>query len=144
MVDYASLKDALRGLAGALFGLFWLLPSPAVAQAPFATDDAGVTPAGAWHFELFLSEADLQPLDRPATGQTTLVASAAYGLFGRLELGIDAPWIAIDQAGEPGIRLKQKLLDKLVEHKRYIEENGQDLPEIRDWRWDAPDAGTLA
>jgi xylulose-5-phosphate/fructose-6-phosphate phosphoketolase len=50
----------------------------------------------------------------------------------------------VPQAGEPGIRLKQKLLDKLVEHKRYIEENGQDLPEIRNWTWSAEDAGTLA
>jgi hypothetical protein len=27
------------------------------------------------------------------------------------------------------------LEEKLVEHKRYIERNGQDLPEVRDWTW---------
>jgi xylulose-5-phosphate/fructose-6-phosphate phosphoketolase len=50
----------------------------------------------------------------------------------------------VPQAGERGIYLKQKLLDKLVEHKRYIDENGADLPEIRNWAWAAEDAGTLA
>jgi xylulose-5-phosphate/fructose-6-phosphate phosphoketolase len=50
----------------------------------------------------------------------------------------------VPRAGERGIYLKQKLLDKLVEHKRYIDENGEDLPEIRNWAWSAENAGMLA
>jgi xylulose-5-phosphate/fructose-6-phosphate phosphoketolase len=31
--------------------------------------------------------------------------------------------------------LKQLMQHKRIEHKQYIVENGQDMPEIRDWRW---------
>jgi xylulose-5-phosphate/fructose-6-phosphate phosphoketolase len=42
----------------------------------------------------------------------------------------------LPQAGDQGARLKQQLQDKLIEHKHYIDEHGQDLPEIRNWKWE--------
>ncbi|HTT81832.1 MAG TPA: phosphoketolase family protein, partial [Stellaceae bacterium] len=32
---------------------------------------------------------------------------------------------------------KQRLRDKLVEHRHYVDTHGDDLPEVRDWRWGA-------
>jgi xylulose-5-phosphate/fructose-6-phosphate phosphoketolase len=44
----------------------------------------------------------------------------------------------LPQTGEPGLELKRQLSDKLFEHRRYIVEHGQDMPEIRDWKWGQP------
>ncbi|WP_340123611.1 phosphoketolase family protein [Methylobacter svalbardensis] len=41
----------------------------------------------------------------------------------------------LPQTGDKGIYLKQQLKDKLIEHKQYIDKYGQDMPEIRNWKW---------
>ena len=39
--------------------------------------------------------------------------------------------------GSRGAYLKQMVRNKLVEHKLYIDKHGEDLPEIRNWKWGA-------
>src|SRR3569833_134263 len=41
----------------------------------------------------------------------------------------------LPQTGDKGVYLKQQLKDKLIEHKQYINKYGQDMPEIREWKW---------
>jgi xylulose-5-phosphate/fructose-6-phosphate phosphoketolase len=31
--------------------------------------------------------------------------------------------------------LRQKLRDKLVEHREYVTTHGDDMPEVKDWKW---------
>ena len=44
----------------------------------------------------------------------------------------------VPSTGTPGLYLKQRLENKLIEHRRYINANGLDMPEVRDWRWQLP------
>ncbi|HWW19748.1 MAG TPA: phosphoketolase family protein [Steroidobacteraceae bacterium] len=44
----------------------------------------------------------------------------------------------VPKAGAAGNALRQRLQDKLVEHRQYINQNGQDMPEVRNWKWRTP------
>ena len=41
----------------------------------------------------------------------------------------------VPQLGETVAHVKQAMRDKLLEHERYIRKYGDDMPEVRDWKW---------
>ena len=46
----------------------------------------------------------------------------------------------VDRVPKLGARtayIKQDLQERLIEHREYIREHGDDMPEIRDWAWPA-------
>jgi xylulose-5-phosphate/fructose-6-phosphate phosphoketolase len=46
----------------------------------------------------------------------------------------------LPQTGAAGVYVKEQLKEKLIEHKQYIAKYGQDLPEVRDWKWGQKEA----
>ena len=34
-----------------------------------------------------------------------------------------------------GVYPKQEFTEKLIQHRQYLREHGEDMPEIRDWKW---------
>jgi xylulose-5-phosphate/fructose-6-phosphate phosphoketolase len=49
----------------------------------------------------------------------------------------------VPKLGPRAAYLKQALRDKLIDHKEYIEEHGDDMPEVKNWSWGggAPSGG---
>jgi xylulose-5-phosphate/fructose-6-phosphate phosphoketolase len=50
----------------------------------------------------------------------------------------------VPNLGAKGAYLKQLIKDRLIEHKQYINAHGQDMPEIRNWKWPGPKVGRVA
>jgi xylulose-5-phosphate/fructose-6-phosphate phosphoketolase len=53
---------------------------------------------------------------------------------------------AIDRVPQLGSRAaytKQLVRDKLIEHKQYVVEHGEDMPEVRNWKWPAYSTGAF-
>jgi len=51
---------------------------------------------------------------------------------------VKAAMMSLPQLGNKGSFLIQIMNDKLVQHKNYIAEKGEDLPEIQNWKWHTP------
>jgi xylulose-5-phosphate/fructose-6-phosphate phosphoketolase len=41
----------------------------------------------------------------------------------------------VPSLGAKAAYLKQAIRDRLIDHKQYIRQHGDDMPAIRDWRW---------
>jgi xylulose-5-phosphate/fructose-6-phosphate phosphoketolase len=41
----------------------------------------------------------------------------------------------VPHLGYKAAHVKQMLHNKLIEHKQYVREHGEDMPEVRDWKW---------
>jgi xylulose-5-phosphate/fructose-6-phosphate phosphoketolase len=65
---------------------------------------------------------------------TTPFDMAVLNDMDRFHLAIDVI-DRLPQTGMRGAEVKRELQEKLVEHRQYICRYGEDMPEIRNWRW---------
>jgi hypothetical protein len=80
--------------------LLWLACSAARAQMPFYTDDTEVTDVGTLHLEIFDEIDALQSAQYPDLRQNTFNVKLNTGLPYRLEIDLDAPYLAISRAAD--------------------------------------------
>jgi len=66
---------------------------------------------------------------------TTAFDMCVLNNIDRFNLVIDTIDRVGDHLGSKAAYLKQAMEQKLVEHREYINANGIDLPEVRDWKW---------
>ena len=50
----------------------------------------------------------------------------------------------VPSLGSRAAYAKQFLRDKLLDHNNYIHKHGEDMPEIRNWKWGPAKAGARA
>jgi xylulose-5-phosphate/fructose-6-phosphate phosphoketolase len=48
----------------------------------------------------------------------------------------------VPRLGSRAAYAKQFIRDKLLDHKNYVHLHGEDMPEIRNWKWSLAEAGT--
>ena len=66
---------------------------------------------------------------------TTPGQNFIYVHLNRIIKKYDLDMFYIAGLGSKGAYLKQMIQDKLIEHKQYIDMHGEDMPEIRNWKW---------
>jgi len=57
---------------------------------------------------------------------------------------VEAVIARLPQLGARAAYFQQAVEEKLIEHKQYIREHGDDMPEIASWRWSARDGAAAA
>jgi len=65
---------------------------------------------------------------------TTPFDMAVRNRLDRFHLALDAVG-QLPELGAAADHFRQAMRERLVDHKRYIAEHGEDMPKIRDWRW---------
>lgn len=93
-----SLVRFYYGLLCLLFSSLWFSPTTVLAQTPFNTDDADVADKGKFHLDITNEHDLLQRSAFPNLRQNTTLFSLVYGLGKHVEIGVDAPLIAIYRA----------------------------------------------
>ena len=94
MPSRAQIHHTVKTLA-IMLSLLALFSGNARGQQPFYTDDTDVTPKGHLHFE-FSNEFDLlQRSSYPNLKQNTADFELDFGVYDRLEIGIEAPLLTI-------------------------------------------------
>ncbi len=44
----------------------------------------------------------------------------------------------VPKLGTAAAHVKQLIRDKLIDHRHYVNKHGEDMPEVRDWKWEVP------